>query len=146
MQARQQINVVAGSGIEGDRYSVGTGHFSRPDRSGEDITLIESEAIEAVVRDYKLDLDGADARRNVVTAGVALNHLVGRELRVGPVLIRGVELAEPCSHLEKLTGIRGLRASLVHRGGLRADVLVGGIVRVGDPIRPEGPAPLAGQD
>ena len=130
MQPRGELDVLAGVGIAGDRYAA-------PDaRAGQALTLIEEEAVEAVAGEYGIELSAADTRRNVVTRDVALNHLVGREFRVGPVLVRGVRLAEPCSHLEKLTGIRRLRLSLVHRGGLRADVLESGRIRVGDPVTP----------
>lgn len=141
MEAIEEAEVVAGVGIVGDRYARGAGYFSRPTGSGEDLTLVEEEAIEAVRRDYGIGIALGDTRRNVVTARVPLNHLVGTEFQVGEVVVRGVELAEPCTHLAKLTGIAALRKAFVHRGGLRADVLVGGRVRVGDVIRPiaEGP-------
>ena len=76
----------------------------------------------------------AETRRNLVTEGVALNHLVGREFRVGAVRLRGVKLAEPCVYLEQLTGHEGVRAAFVHRGGLRAEILDGGDLRVGDTV------------
>lgn len=138
VEAIDEAEVVAGVGIVGDRYARGTGHFARPPGEGQDLTLVEEEALEAVRRDYGIDLGLGDTRRNVVTAGVPLNHLVGAEFRVGEVVVRGVELAEPCTHLAKLTGIPRLRQALVHRGGLRADVLVGGRVRVGDIVQPTG--------
>ena len=76
----------------------------------------------------------AETRRNLVTEGVALNHLVGRTFRVGGVRLRGVKLAEPCVYLEQVSGHAGVRAALVHRGGLRAEILDGGELRVGDAI------------
>ena len=140
MEQREEVTVRAGVGIPGDRYAAGEGHFSghagRSLRSGEDLTLIEGEAIEAVRRDYGIDLDLGATRRNVVTSGVPLNHLVGEEFRVGSGVVRGVEMCEPCTHLEKLVGIPRLRQAFVHRGGLRADVLSDGVVRVGDPVTP----------
>jgi MOSC domain-containing protein YiiM len=136
MQSMEEVTVVAGVGIVGDRYAAGRGHFSRPARSGQDLTLVEEEAIAALLRDYEIDVDLADTRRNVVTTGVPLNHLIGEEFRVGETVVRGVRLAEPCSHLARLAGVPKLREALVHRGGLRADVVVGGVVRVGDPIEP----------
>lgn len=136
MQSLEEVTVVAGVGVVGDRYAAGRGHFSRPARSGQDLTLIEEEVIAALRRDYEIDIDPGDARRNVVTTGVPLNHLVGHEFRVGETVVRGVRLAEPCSHLAKLAGVARLREALVHRGGLRADVVVGGIVRVGDSVEP----------
>jgi MOSC domain-containing protein YiiM len=137
MESRDEVRLVAGVGIPGDRYAAGEGHFSsQTARSGDDLTLIEEEAIEAVRRDYAIDLDLGAPRRNVVTSGVPLNHLVGKEFRVGSAVVRGVELCEPCTHVAKLIGIPRVRQALVHRGGLRADVLSGGVMRVGDPIAP----------
>ena len=80
----------------------------------------------------ELRLTGAEARRQVVTRGVRLNDLVGREFRVGTVACRGVRLCEPCEHLERLTGVP--KRSLVHRGGLRVDALSDGEIAVGDEI------------
>ncbi|MCA1844528.1 MAG: MOSC domain-containing protein [Actinobacteria bacterium] len=141
MEPREQAELVAGAGIEGDRYCVPAWLRAGARRSGEDVTLVEEEAIEALARDHGIRLAPGQTRRNLVTAGVPLNHLVGAELCVGPVVLRGVELAEPCAHLERMTGVAGLRRGLFHRGGLRADVVGGGVVRVGDPIRPRGPGP-----
>jgi MOSC domain-containing protein YiiM len=118
----------AGGGLEGDRYFVPEGN--EPDR---EITLIESEAIEAFVRECEISLDPSESRRNVVTRGVPLNDLVGREFSVGPVRLRGIRLCEPCAHLQRLTR-PGVLKGLVHRGGLRAEILVGGPIRVGDPV------------
>jgi MOSC domain-containing protein YiiM len=120
------IRAVAGRGLEGDR------HFGKPG-PGRNVTLIEAEAIEALERDYKLQITGADTRRNIVTRGVALNHLVGREFMVGEVRLRGVELCEPCSHLAKLTQDK-VREALIHRGGLNCDVVNEGMIRVGDKV------------
>jgi MOSC domain-containing protein YiiM len=116
-------------GLEGDRHAV-----PRPaGASGRDVTLIEVEALEAVTRDMGIDLGLGDSRRNLVTRGIALNHLVGKTFKVGEVVLRGVRLCEPCAHLEHLTK-PGVRSALVHRGGLRADVVEGGTIRVGDAI------------
>jgi MOSC domain-containing protein YiiM len=121
-----------GAGLEGDRYALQQGTFSKPEPDYE-LTLIEAEAIEALQRDYGVEVAAGDPRRNIVTRGVPLNHLVGREFRVGEVKIRGLRLCEPCAHLEMLVAkpvIKGLR----HRGGLRAQVLTPGIIRVGDTV------------
>lgn len=123
--------VLAGKGLEGDRYFNEAGTFSDHPGLGRDITLVESEAIEALKRDYQIELDPGDARRNIVTRGVPLNHLVGREFKVGEVTLRGVRLCDPCSHLEKLTA-KGVMRGLIHRGGLRAEIVTGGRIRVGD--------------
>ena len=129
-----EVRAVAGKGLEGDRYAEAAGSFSDRPGTGRQLTLIESEAIEAARRDYGVDLGDGGPRRNIVTAGVALNHLVGREFQVGDVRLRGVRLNEPCAHLASLTSPRVQRA-LVHRGGLRADILTDGVLRVGDEVR-----------
>jgi hypothetical protein len=115
-----------GRGLAGDRYANGEGTFSTPGR-GYQLTLVEAEVLDEV------QLSWEDARRNLVTAGISLNALVGRPFRVGPVECVGRRLAEPCAHLEKLAR-PGLLRPLVHRGGLRADVLSGGTISVGDEI------------
>ncbi len=135
MRAAQQVRLVAGEGVDGDRYS-DAGTWSRKQGPQRQVTLIESEALEAARRDYGLSLEPADTRRNIVTAGVALNHLVGRTFVAGAATLRGLKLCEPCSHMERLCGKTGAARALVHRGGLNAEVLTGGRLRVGDPIRP----------
>jgi len=122
----QSVRAIAGRGLEGDR------NFGKPG-PGRNVTLIEAEAIEALERDCKLQVTGADTRRNIVTRGVALNHLVGREFTIGEVRMRGVELCEPCSYLAKLTQEK-VREALVHRGGLNCDVVSEGMIRVGDNV------------
>lgn len=133
MRSVESVRAVSGRGLEGDRYWQGDG--GRPRKRGPDreVTLIEAEAVEAVRRDDEIAFEASESRRNVVTRGVALNHLVGREFRVGGALLRGVRLCEPCGHLEKLTR-PGVKNALVHRGGLRAQVLGDGDVRVGDAV------------
>ncbi len=129
-----EVRAVPGEGLEGDR------HFGRasnaPDgpRPDREITLIEIETIEALERDYGISLSPGDARRNIVTRGVALNHLVGREFTVGEVTLRGISLCEPCAHLASLTHEKIL-PGLLHRGGLRAQILTEGVVRVGDTLQ-----------
>ena len=135
MRSTKSVRAIPGKGLEGDRYFEATGTYSGRPGPAREITLIESEAIAAMARDNELAISPGDARRNVVTRGVPLNHLVGQEFLVGDVRLRGIRLCEPCSHLEGLTR-RGVLAGLIHRGGLRAQILVGGEIRVGDPIVP----------
>ncbi len=118
----------AGLGLEGDRYFKPSGN--EPDR---EITLIEAEAIEALNQVEKIPFEIDEGRRNVVTRGVALNHLVGREFTVGAARLAGIRLCEPCDHLQKLTR-PGVLRGLLHRGGLRARIVRGGPIRVGDPV------------
>jgi MOSC domain-containing protein YiiM len=113
---------VDGHGLEGDRY-----FFPGGAGSGEALTLIEAEALEDV------GLTGAQSRRQVVVRGVRVNDLVGRRFRIGDVECLGVELCEPCLHLQQLTR-PGIIKDLIHRGGLRADILSEGTIRVGDKV------------
>ena len=132
MRAVEQVLALPGVGLEGDRYALREGTFFKPEPAYE-LTLIEAEAVEGAARDYKIQLTPGDARRNLVTRGVPLNHLVGREFRIGEVRIRGLRLCEPCDHLQRLTG-QSVIKSLLHRGGLRAQILTQGTIRVGDQI------------
>lgn len=132
MQRLAEVQAIPGKGLQGDRYWSGAGTFSKNPGAGREITLIESESIDAV-REKNISLDPGDARRNLVTSGVPLNHLVGRTFHIGEVRLRGIRLCEPCSHLEGLTQ-PGVMKELVHRGGLRADILRGGTIRIGDAI------------
>ena len=125
------VRAVLGKGLEGDRYANRVGTFSDGPGTGRQVTLIEAEAIESLAREYDVEMDPAESRRNLVTRGLPLNHLVGREFRVGAATLRGLRLCEPCNHLETLTR-PGVRRGLVHRGGLRADIIDGGIIRAGD--------------
>ena len=131
--AVSEVRAVPGKGLEGDRYFTLTGTFCDNPGPSYEVTLIESEAVEALKRDYGFNLSPGETRRNIVTRGVALNHLVGREFKVGPVSFRGIRLCEPCAHLENLTR-PGIISGLAHRGGLRAQVLTEGTIRVGDPV------------
>jgi MOSC domain-containing protein YiiM len=135
LESVNQVNAVAGQGLEGDRYFHKTGTYSKKHKPSREATFIEAEALEALGRDYKLELSALESRRNITTRGVALNHLVGKSFRVGEAVFRGLELCEPCGHLEQMTG-RQVRAGLVHRGGLRAEIVESGLVSVGDRIDP----------
>ena len=130
--------VRAGRGLEGDRYFDERGTFSNAHGRGYDLTLIEAEVLDALELPTGR-LTPEDARRNIVTRGIELNALVGEHFRVGDVECLAQRLCEPCAHLERLTAAAGkpgtLRA-LIHKGGLRADVLSDGEIRVGDQIAP----------
>jgi MOSC domain-containing protein YiiM len=110
------------------------GTFSKKDRPGRQVTLVEAEALEAAARDYGVALPPGATRRNLTTEGIALNHLVGRTFRVGQATLRGIQLCEPCGHMERLAERPGARDALVHRGGLNAEVVESGAIRVGDEI------------
>lgn len=134
VEARRSVVAEAGRGLRGDRYFDDAGSFA--DRDGSDLTLIEREVLAAVERDHGIDLEPGAHRRNVTTAGVALNHLVGERFRVGDTVCVGEELCEPCSYLERHLEREGVREALVHRGGLRARIVEGGSIAVGDAVVP----------
>ena len=121
----ERATVAPGAAIAGDRYASGTGTFYEAGKDGQDVTLIEAEALEAT------GLSAEDSGRNVVTRGIGLNDLVGKRFRVGAVELQGNRLCEPCATLRDRTGVF---RELVGRGGLRADVVVGGEFAPGDAI------------
>jgi MOSC domain-containing protein YiiM len=133
MKSVTKVRALTGKGLEGDRYSSQLGTYSNQPGSGRDVTLIEIEAIEALERDYGIELDAGLARRNIVTRGVPLNHLVEKEFKIGEAILRGTRLCEPCAHMEKLT-VKGAMRGLIHRGGLRAEIVKGGTICVSDTI------------
>jgi len=133
MQSVDEVRAIPGKGLEGDRYFFRQGTFYKPQPDRE-ITLIEAEAIEGLRREFDIDFALSGTRRNVVTRGVPLNHLVGREFWIGEVKARGIKLCEPCSHLQRLSHPKVL-PGLVHRGGLRAQILTEGTIRVGESIK-----------
>lgn len=136
MRAMRSATAIPGTGLEGDRYAKGAGTFTPISKRlrGYDITLIESEVLEALRLAGGTRLAPEESRRNVVTRGIDLNALVGSELRIGDVRLFGQRLCEPCAHLQRLTH-PGVVAGLVHRGGLRADILSGGEIHVGDRVQ-----------
>jgi MOSC domain-containing protein YiiM len=125
-----RVRALAGKGLEGNRYFFGDGDAG----PGRALTLIAAEALEGPERDTGIVLGAAASRRNVLTRGVDVNALVGKHFRIGEIECVGVELCEPCSHLESLTQ-PGIRKGLVHRAGLNADILKNGEIAVGDPVR-----------
>ena len=134
MQLVQHARALAGRGLEGDRYANGSGTFSPrgAHRPGYELTLIAAEVVEDLTtRDAALDF--ASTRRNVLTRGIDVNALVGRDFTIGDVRCRGLRLAEPCAHLERLHG-PGLLRPLIHRGGLRAAIVSDGDIRQGSTI------------
>lgn len=127
--------LVAGVGIEGDRYATARGTYSHKPHADRQVTLIEMETLDALVRDHSIDLPPHETRRNLTTAGVPLNHLVGREFRVGDVVLVGGRLNVPCQYLEDLLG-KPVFKPLIHRSGLNCRIVTGGTIRPGDAIRP----------
>lgn len=136
MRALDQAEAVAGQGIVGDRYAAGRGYYSGRTMPGgaRELTLFEAEVLGLLADEHGIQLSADEHRRNITTRGVRLDDLMGRQFRVGPVLCEGVRPCTPCDYLETLTSKPVLRP-LTDRGGLRARVLEGGMIRRGDAIR-----------
>ena len=132
MRLVEHADALAGRGLSGDRYAAKAGTFTPAGGSGSgyDLTLIEAEALDELVLPGAGPLSYIEARRNVVTRGIDLNALVGRRFRIGEIECAGERLCEPCAHLERLT-TKGVLRGLIHRGGLRADVLSDGRIATG---------------
>jgi MOSC domain-containing protein YiiM len=139
VQLVSRVRALPGRGLEGDRYAAGFGTFSPrgAHRPGYELTLIAAEVVEELTTRDALH-DFASTRRNVLTRGIDVNALVGRDFYIGDVHCRGLRLAEPCAHLERLHG-PGLLRPLIHRGGLRADILSDGYITNSSPISTEAP-------
>ena len=137
MESVQSVEAVDGEGLRGDRYGAGIGAAQLKGRRKpeNEVTLIAREAIEAANDEFNYTIEHLDTRRNLLTEGVPLNELIGKTFRVGQhVVVKGLELCEPCGYLERRT-FEGIKAALKHRGGLRCCVIKGGEIRVGDEIR-----------
>jgi steroid delta-isomerase-like uncharacterized protein len=133
IESAESVRAVAGQGLEGDRYFTKQGTYSATPGAVRDVTLIESEAVEAMNAKLGTAFAPGEMRRNIVTRSVALNHFVGHEFCVGEVRLRGEQLCQPCTYLESLTQV-GVKAAMQHRCGLRAEILIGGTIRPGDTI------------
>ena len=136
MEALREANVVAGLGLEGDRYAAGTGFYSarpRPD-GGRELTLIEAETLDALRAETGVGLDPSESRRNITTRGIRLEDLIGQRFTIGEALCEGVDHCPPCQHLVDVTG-KAVLAPLVGRGGVRARIVRGGAIAVGAAIR-----------
>lgn len=127
--------LIEGIGIEGDRYATARGTYSHKPHPDRQVTLIEIETLDALARDHGIALPPHETRRNLTTGGVPLNHLVGREFRVGEVVLVGGRLNVPCQYLEDLLG-KPVFKPLLHRSGLNCRIVKGGTVRPGDRIVP----------
>jgi MOSC domain-containing protein YiiM len=125
----ERVRAYAGRGLQGNRYFWADGDAP----PGRGVTLIAAEAMDAVALEGNVSIEPAATRRNVLTRGIDVNELVGKRFRIGDVECEGVELCEPCAHLESMTQ-PGLIKALVHRGGLNADILSDGEISIGDPV------------
>jgi MOSC domain-containing protein YiiM len=132
MDSRTEVRAIAGTGLEGDRYATRTGEFSDREGAGREVTLIAREAI-AAANAADVTIGEGESRRNLVTEGVDLDDLIGKQFAVGDVVLLGVRDCPPCAYLEELTG-QPVRRGLRGRGGLRADIVRAGTLRVGDAI------------
>jgi MOSC domain-containing protein YiiM len=138
MENVDSIEVVVGEGLRGDRYGAGVGaaQFKGRRKPENEVTLIAKEAIETANDEFNFTIEHLETRRNLLTHGVPLNDLVGRTFRVGEVLLKGLELCEPCGYLERRT-FPGIKEALKKRGGLRCCVIEGGVIQVGDSVAGE---------
>ncbi len=133
MEPQTSVDVVPGVGIPGDRYATHLGHWSDPKWPAQELTLVEAEVAEG------LGLAAEQLRRNVVTQGVRLDDLIGVTFQVGEAVLQGARPCDPCAYIESLNR-HGLLKELVDHGGLRARIVVGGMVQVGDAIQVVSPA------
>ncbi len=128
MVSLDEVSAIAGCGLEGDRYCI-----DEPgEKSFENLTLIEQEAYDFLAT-IDLELPTNALRRNLLTSGIELNRLVGEEFMVGEVRCLGTELAEPCNYIQGRT-LPGVLKAMVGRGGLRCQILEGGVIAVGDRV------------
>jgi MOSC domain-containing protein YiiM len=136
MRAMPSITLIAGRGIEGDRYMIGSeeGFYSHKPEEGRQGTLFELETLVALKRDRKIELGPEEHRRNVTVEGVPLTHLVGRRFWLGETLLEATRLSIPCRHIEEITG-KAIFDPLINRSGLNCKIIQGGIVKVGDLVR-----------
>jgi MOSC domain-containing protein YiiM len=142
MRQMATVEAVAGLGLSGDRYALGGGTWARYPDLEKQVTLIDRDDVAAVAADTGSNLAPGDTRRNLVTQGIDLPSLVGRWFTVGDVLLFGMKRCPPCTHLERLTGVRLVKA-MVHRGGINAAVFSGGPIAEGAVVRPVSDAEAA---
>jgi len=134
MKKVEQLSALAGQGIEGDRYLLGTGTYSKKPEPGRQITLIRSEILESLKDKSDITVRPEESRRNVLTEGIEINKLVGTEFYVGTVRLRAHRLTEPCKYLENLLEQPGLYEELWGNGGVSCEILTDGIIKEEDII------------
>ena len=135
LEAQRSVRAIEGVGLEGDRYASEVGTYSGRPGSHRQVTFVEREVVVAVNDEAGVELGEHETRRNLVTESVPLHHLIGRTFRVGEVVFRGIKSTPPCAYLERMTR-PGVRAALENRGGLGAEIVQGGVLRIGDEITP----------
>ncbi len=134
MKKVEQLNALAGQGIEGDRYFLGTGTYSKKPEPGRQVTLIQSEVLESLKDKFKITVKPEESRRNVLTKGVEINNLIGAEFFVGTVRLQAHRITQPCLYLEKLLDQPGLYKELWDNGGISCEILSDGLIKKGDII------------
>ena len=142
MRALSEVEALAGVGLAGDRYALGVGFYSpRPtDPGARELTLLEGEVLDALAALHGITLAPTEHRRNLTTRGVRLGPLIGKRFSIGDVVLEGVRDCPPCEHLDQVTGKQVMRL-LLERAGIRARVVQGGTIRVGDAVVAEELAP-----
>jgi MOSC domain-containing protein YiiM len=141
MVGHAEVEAIVGRGLAGDRYALGIGFYSNnaTTTGARELTLIDQRAIAQVTEETGLPFSTIESRRNLITSGIDLDGLIGQSFSVGDVVCEGVRACPPCVHLEELTG-KKVMSALVRTGGLRARIVHGGTIRVGDAIEAIGPA------
>ena len=134
MKKVEQLYALAGRGIEGDRYFLGTGTYSKSPEPGRQVTLIKSEVLESLKNKSEINVKPEESRRNILTQGIEINDLIGTEFYVGTVRLRAHRITQPCLYLEKLLGQPGLYKELWDNGGISCEILSEGIIKEGDII------------
>ena len=136
MQRADNLELIAGVGIKGDRYATEQGFYSDRPEPGRQITLFEIETLEALQRDHGVELTPDEHRRNVTVQGVPLNHLVNRQFRIGECLFEATRLSTPCQHIEDITK-KTISRWLINRSGLNCIIVTGGLIKPGDIVKSE---------
>lgn len=136
MVSHDRIEAISGAGLAGDRYALGLGFYSaRPLPGGaRELTLIETEALAEIETETGIRLLPIECRRNIVTSGIRVHDLIGKKFTIGSLLCEGVRDCPPCVHLVELTS-KDVFKAMAYRGGLRANILTGGEIAIGDEIK-----------
>jgi MOSC domain-containing protein YiiM len=134
MKKVEQFSALAGRGIKGDRYFLGTGTYSKKPEPGRQVTLIKSEILESLKDEFNITVKPEECRRNVITEGIEINDLIGGEFFVGTVRLRAHRLTQPCFYLENLLDQPGLYKELWDNGGISCEILTDGVIKEGDII------------
>ena len=129
IQEVESINVLANKGIVGDR------HFNDYNDPYCQLSLIESENIDYYNTKFGLNINYVDFRRNIITRGIELNHLVGKKLKIGNVEVEGIDLCRPCKHLTEILNQENILKEFLRKGGLRCQILSSSKISVGDTIK-----------